>query len=64
MSDFLTTAFALQAEIIRAQQKQLKAGQAMLDASRQALAMQQAGQQLAEANLRAWKSWTALWGIR
>ena len=62
MSDFFSTAAAMQAEIIRAQRAQLDAAQAMLDAGKQAVDMQEAVQEAADANRRAWVAWANLWG--
>lgn len=62
MSDFFTTAVAMQQEILRAQQAQLDAAQALLDAGKQAVAMQDGMKKAAEANTRAWVAWANLWG--
>ncbi|WP_375287535.1 hypothetical protein [Sphingomonas sp.] len=62
MTDFFSTAVAMQKEILRAQQAQLDAAQAMLDAGAQGVAMQDAGRKAIEANARAWKAWAGLWG--
>ena len=62
MTDFFSTAVAMQKEILRAQQAQIDAAQAMLDAGAQGVAMQEAGRKVAEANTRAWKTWAGLWG--
>lgn len=62
MSDFFSTAVAIQKEILRAQQAQIDAAQAMLDAGTQGVAMQEAGRKVIDANARAWKSWAGLWG--
>ncbi|MHA6722318.1 hypothetical protein [Sphingomonas sp. RS2018] len=62
MSDFFSTALAFQQEILRAQKAQMDAAQKMLDAGKQVAAAQDVTQKAAEANLKAWKSWAALWG--
>ncbi len=62
MSDFFTTALAFQSEILKAQRAQIDAAQGMLDMGRQMLSAGEDGQRSAEANLKAWRSWTALWG--
>ncbi|MDG5489560.1 hypothetical protein NYR55_13125 [Sphingomonas sp. BGYR3] len=62
MSDWFSTAIEMQREIIRAQQAQLHAAQKLLDQGRVIADMQAAGQQAAEANVKAWKAWARLWG--
>lgn len=62
MSDFFSVAVEVQKEIIRAQQAQLDAVQAVLDVGTQAAAAQQAAQRVAEANARAWVAWANMWG--
>jgi hypothetical protein len=62
MTDFFSTAVAMQKEILRAQQAQVDAAQAMMDMGAQSVAMQEAGRKAVEANTRAWKAWAGLWG--
>ena len=62
MSDWFTTAVEMQREILRAQKSQMDAAQKMLDAGKQFASVQEAGQKAAEANLAAWKQWSAFWG--
>ena len=57
MSDFFSVAVEVQKEIIRAQEAQLDAAPAVLDAGAQAVAAQQAAQRVAEANAGAWVMW-------
>ncbi len=64
MSDWFSTAIAIQQEIIRAQQDFVKAQQAQLDAGKQFVELQKAGQKAADANVKAWKVWAGLWGIK
>ena len=64
MSDFFTTALKMQADMLRAQKAQIDAAQKLLDMGKTATRMQEAGQKAAEANLAAWKQWSALWGIK
>ena len=62
MSDWFTTAVEMQREILRAQKARMDAAQKMLDAGKQFTSVQEAGQKAAEANLAAWKQWSAFWG--
>jgi hypothetical protein len=62
MTDFFSTAVAMQKEILRAQQAQIDAAQAMLNAGTQMVGTQEAARKATEANVRAWKSWASLWG--
>lgn len=66
MSDFFSIAVEVQKEIIRAQQAQLDAAQAMLDGGLDAEAKvaeaKRAATKVAEANARAWTAWANLWG--
>lgn len=64
MSDWFTLATDMQREILRAQKAQMDAAQKMLDAGKQVTDLQQAGQQVAEVNLKLWKQWAKLWGIK
>ena len=69
MSDWFSTAVEMQREILRAQktqleatEQQLKMAERMIEAGKQVTAMQEVGQQAAEANLKAWKEWAKFWG--
>lgn len=48
---------------IRLQKQMLDAGQHALGAGRSFVAMQEAGQKIAEANLAAMNAWAKLWGV-
>ena len=66
MSDFFSTAVAMQQEIVRAQKAQLEAAQAMADASvaagEKAMELQKSAQTVADANAKAWLAWANMWG--
>lgn len=62
MSDFFSTAAEMQRVILQAQKAQIDAAQQMLDAGKKMVDAQAVTQQAAEANVKAWKSWAALWG--
>lgn len=66
MSDLFAAAVEVQKGVLRAQQAQLDAAQAVvelgLDAGSQAVAAQQAAARLADANARAWTTWANMWG--
>ena len=64
MSDWFSIATDIQCEILRAQKAQIDAAQKMLDAGKQVTDLQEAGQQAAEANLKFWKQWAKLWGVK
>jgi hypothetical protein len=64
MSDWFTLATDMQREILRAQKAQMDAAQKMLDAGKQVVHLQEAGQKAAEANLSYWKQWAKLWGLK
>ncbi|MCP4637279.1 MAG: hypothetical protein GY848_12490, partial [Methyloversatilis sp.] len=48
--------------LLKAQQAQMDAARKMLDAGRDVMKLQQAGQKAAEANLAIWKQWSGMWG--
>jgi hypothetical protein len=62
MKDWLTLGIEMQRDLLKAQKAQMDAAQKMLDAGRDAMKLQQAGQKAAEANLAAWKQWSSMWG--
>lgn len=62
MSDLFSLGLQMQRDLIKAQQAQIDAAQKMLDAGRDVMKFQQAGQKAAEANLAAWKQWAGMWG--
>lgn len=62
MTDLFTLGLQMQRDLIKAQQAQIDAAQKMLDAGRDVMKFQQAGQKAAEANLAAWKQWAGMWG--
>jgi hypothetical protein len=62
VKDWLTLSMEMQRDLLKAQKAQMDAAQKMLDAGRDVMKFQQAGQKAAEANLAAWKQWTSLWG--
>jgi len=64
MSDFFTLATDMQREIIRAQKAQMDAAKKALEAGQQMIDLQEAGQKAAEANLKYWKQWAKLWGVK
>lgn len=64
MSDWFTLATDMQREILRAQKAHLDAAQKLLDAGQQVNELQEAGQKAAEANLKYWKQWAKLWGVK
>lgn len=64
MTDWFTSMISMQRDLLKAQKAQMDAAQKMLDAGRQVSAWQEAGQKAAEANLAAWKQWSALWGFK
>ncbi len=63
MTDWFTTSIKLQKQMLDAQKASLDAGQHMLGAQRSLVAMQEAGQKVAEANVAAFNAWAKLWGI-
>ena len=63
MSDFFSTAIAMQQEIIRAQRAQLDTARKMFDLGQQALDMQKSARQIADANARAMTAWASFWGL-
>ncbi len=62
MTDWFTLGLDMQRDLMRAQKAQMDAAQKMLDAGRDAMKFQQAGQKAAEANLAVWKQWAGMWG--
>lgn len=62
MSDWFTLGLQVQRDLLKAQQAQIDAAQKLLDAGRDVMKFQQAGQKAAEANLAAWKQWSSIWG--
>lgn len=64
MSDWFSLASDMQREMLRAQKAQIEAAQKLLDAGKQVTDLQEAGQQAAEANLKFWRKWAKLWGVK
>lgn len=64
MSDWFSLASDMQREMLRAQKAQIEAAQKLLDAGKQVTDLQEAGQQAAEANLKFWRQWAKLWGVK
>lgn len=62
MSDFFSTAVAMQHEIIAAQKAQLDAARTMLDPAADMADAETAGRKVAEANAKALTAWAGLWG--
>ena len=62
MSDWFSTAVAMQREILNAQQAQMDAARKMLDMGQELHDLQRTGIEAGEANMRAWKRWTKMWG--
>ncbi|MBA3879249.1 MAG: hypothetical protein C0500_06000 [Sphingobium sp.] len=63
MTDWFTASIKLQKQMLDAQKASLDAGQQALGAGRSFVAMQEAGQKVAEANLAAMNAWAKIWGI-
>lgn len=64
MSDPFSPFIAAQREILRAQEAQIQAARAAIDAAGQAARLQKSGGQALEASTRAWLAWAKLWGWR
>jgi len=62
MKDWLTLGVEMQRDLLKAQKVQMDAAQKWLDAGRDVMKLQQAGQKAAEANLDVWKQWSRMWG--
>ncbi|WP_246586813.1 hypothetical protein [Stakelama flava] len=62
MSDWFSTAVAMQREIVRAQKAQMDAARTLIDMSKDITELQRAGIAAGEANLRLWQRWSKLWG--
>lgn len=63
MTNWCDASIRLQKQMLDAQKASLDAGQHMLGAQRSFIAMQEAGQKVAEANLAALNAWAKLWGV-
>ena len=61
MSDWFSTAFEMQREILRAQQAQLDAAKKLLDTA-ETRDMTEVGKQIADAQAEAWTAWARFWG--
>ena len=64
MSDGITALFELQREMIKMQERQIDAAQAMLKAGSDAVKLQKSGQNAVETALEANKAWLRMWGIK
>ena len=62
MNDWFSTAMQLQRDLIRVQQAQMDAARAAMKQGETLIAMQDAANKAAKANVEAWHSWAKLWG--
>lgn len=64
MSGGMNALFDLQREMIKMQERQIDAAQAMLKAGSDAVKLQKSGQHALETAVEANKAWLQLWGIK